>query len=173
MPKIGRFYLIDFPDPLRFRNMIIKRGGKIEPMIQIEARIDDDWLPVIRCDRSHDFLHLDLYHRNGKKIKVELKAEKPIDSIRETFNLIQEDWKKIFRDLDYPELLENFETNKEFLIMELKRAEQYLIEEIKSLEDLFDLRGKGVKPFTIDAVLVDKRQKHRINKENKNKDNFT
>jgi len=136
--------------------MIVKRNEKIEPMIQIETKIREKWSPIIRCDRSHGFLHLDLYYRNGSKTKKNLSACESIEAIIETIEFLKEEWKKTFSELDYPELVVKFHENKKFLYDELEAAKNYLIAQSQCPKRISDLRGKGVKPFTIDAVLVKK-----------------
>ena len=156
MPKKGRFYLIQYPYNVRFRNTIVKKGKKIEPMIQIEVKMEDKWSPVIRADKSlHEFLHLDFFNRDGKKIRqTALNTQEPIEAIVEAIDFLKKKWKKTFSDANYPELIKKFGENKDFLYNELEAAKKYLVEQAQCPEKIVDLCGKGVKPFTIDSVLV-------------------
>ena len=143
--------------------MIVKKGKKIEPMIQVEAKLNDKWSPVIRCDKSfHEFLHLDFFNREGKKIRqTKLNTQEPIEAIVETIDFLKKEWKKTFSDANYPELIEKFRENKDFLYNELEAAKKYLVEQAQCPEKIIDLSGKGVKPFTIDSVLVKEDNKKR------------
>lgn len=154
MPKKGRFYIIRYPAEIRFRNILRMKGDELEPMIQMEAKVGSKWVPTIRCDRSHDFLHLDLFYKNGEKKKLELRSRDPSDAIVEVIEKLKQDWKKLFEELQYHDIVEKFAKNQGFIKRELENAKKFLLNEAKHPEKMVDMRGKGVIGYSVDAILV-------------------
>jgi len=155
MPKIGRFYFIHYPPEIRFRNIWRMKGNEFEPLIQMEAKLGSEWSPIIRCDRSHNFLHLDLLYRNGEKKKLELQSRDSSDAIVEVIEILKQDG-KIFEELGYPDIAAKFAKNQEPIKTELENAKRFLLAESKHPEKMVDMRGKGVIACSMGADLVRK-----------------
>lgn len=57
----------------RLRTRIVTQKGEItDLMIQYEARIKDEWHPIVRYDTAHGFPHRDVLYPNGKIDKYAL-----------------------------------------------------------------------------------------------------
>lgn len=157
MPKKGRFYFIQYPPEIRFRNILRMKGNEPEPMIQMEVKVGSKWLSIIRCDRSHNFLHLDLFYRNGEKKKLKLQSRDSSDAIVEAIEILKQDG-KIFEELGYPDIVAKFAKNQEFIKRELENAKRFLLDEAKHPEKMVDMRGKGVPAYTVNTVFRKKRR---------------
>ena len=49
--------------------IVTDRGVLVDVMVQYEALIRDEWLPIVRYDTSHGFPHRDVLHPNKTKDK--------------------------------------------------------------------------------------------------------
>ncbi len=154
-PKKERFYFIKLAgDKLRFRNVLRKKGEELEPMIQIEVKIDGKWLEAIRCDRAHGKLHVDLYDKDRKRSRRPLVSKDSVSAIVEVIDLIKQNWKKLFEELHYKEFTNYFENDENGVKRELDNARDYLLKEAKRPDLIGDERGKGVIGFSSNAILT-------------------
>lgn len=154
MPKRERFYFVRLEgDMLRFRNILRKKNKELEPMIQMETKIDKKWLPVLRCDRSHDFIHIDLYDKDGKQKKRKLASKDAVSAIVEVIDLLKTDWRELFEELQYEEIASYFVSHENVIKSELDNARDYLLNEAKQPDLIRDSRGKGVVTISGDAIL--------------------
>jgi hypothetical protein len=144
--------LIQYPANIRFRNILRMKGNELEPMIQIEARVGSRWLCVVRCDRSHDFLHLDLFYRNGQKKKRRLQSQNSSDAIVEAMEILKQEGRELFEELQYPEIAQKFAENQDFIKRELENAKKFLLNEAKHPERIKDMRGEGITAYGVDAI---------------------
>lgn len=153
MPKQERFYFVKLSgDMLRFRNVLRKKNKELEPMIQMEAKIDKKWLPVLRCDRAHDFMHIDLYYKDGKQEKRKLTSKDAVSAIVEVIDLLKTDWRELFDELQYEEIASYFISHENVIKSELDNARYYLLNEAKRPDLISDSRGKGVVTFSMDTM---------------------
>ena len=128
-------------------------------MIQMEAKVGSKWSPIIRCDKSqHPFLHLDLFYKNGEQKKLELTSRGPSDAIVEVIEKLKQDWKELLEELQYHDIVEKWAKNQGFIKRELENAKKFLLNQAKHPEKIVDMRGEGVKGFSIDAILVRNKQ---------------
>jgi len=67
--KNERFYIaLHASKKIVLRNIMRKRAGKTEPMIQVEILDNSKRMPMVRCDRTQQHgLHIDWYNKEGKK----------------------------------------------------------------------------------------------------------
>jgi len=152
--KKERFCLIRLAgDKLRFRNVLRKKGEELEPMIQMEVKIDGKWLEAIRCDRAHGSLHVDLYDKDRKRSRRYLASKNSISAIVEVIDLIKQDWKNLFEELHYKEFTSYFENDENGIKRELDNARDYLLKEAKRPDLIRDERGKGVIGFSANACM--------------------
>lgn len=49
-----------------------ERGRVIDFVVQLEVKIEGEWMPVIRYDCAHDFAHIDRYNIRGEQEKEQL-----------------------------------------------------------------------------------------------------
>ena len=49
-----------------------EKGKVVDIVVQYEAKFDEEWHPIVRCDCSHGFLHRDVMSPGGKKEKYPL-----------------------------------------------------------------------------------------------------
>ncbi|MBZ5529783.1 MAG: hypothetical protein LAN71_18050 [Acidobacteriia bacterium] len=155
--KQERFYLIKFSgEIIRFRNILRKKNKELEPLIQMETKVGSKWLPVLRCDRSHDFLHIDLYYKNGEKKKKDLESKDAVSAIVEVIDLLKREWRELFLELQYDEISNYFASNQESIKSELDNASKYLLNEAKQPDAIRDSKGKGIITFSADAYIEKK-----------------
>ncbi len=64
------------------------KGNVIAFAVQLEVFVNGEWREVIRYDSAHDFVHIDKYYLDGRKIKKELNLE-----LNEALTLADEDIK--------------------------------------------------------------------------------
>jgi hypothetical protein len=63
-------YLIILGENARKRHFHeIQRGAVIVFMVQLEVRLEGNWLPVVRYDSKHGFAHMDRHRRSGETRK--------------------------------------------------------------------------------------------------------
>jgi hypothetical protein len=152
--KWERFYFIKLAgDMLRFRNILRKKNKGLEPMIQIETKIDKKWLPVLRCDRGHGFLHIDIIDKDGKQKKRQLASKDTVCAIVEVIDLLKRDWKGLFEELHYEQIASYFVSHESIIKSELDNARDYLLNEAKQPDLIRESRGKGVITFSGDATI--------------------
>jgi hypothetical protein len=153
--KNERFYFYQLAGgTIRFRNILRKKGKKLEPMIQMETIKGSKWLPVLRCDRSHGFLHIDLYdYKKVKKTRRDLASKDAVSAIVEVIDLLKREWKKLFEELHHDEIVDYFMNNQESIKSELDNARAYLLNEAKQPDSIVGSRGKGVIGITGNAEL--------------------
>ena len=154
MPKQERFYFVRLEgDMLRFRNILRKKNKELEPMIQVETKIDKKWLEVLRCDRSHDFMHIDLYDKDRKRKRRRLESKDAVSAIVEVIDLLKTEWRELFEELQYEEIASYFVGHENVIKSELDNARDYLLNEAKQPDLIRDSRGKGVVTISGDAIL--------------------
>ena len=73
-------------------------------MVQLEVCIEGKWMPVIRYDCSHNFVHIDRYNIRGEKEKEEvyLSYEESLTLADEDINVHWEIYKERFLNGGYP-----------------------------------------------------------------------
>lgn len=54
---------------------IIERGKVTSFVVQLETKVGDSWLPVVRYDNAHGKAHIDLFSITGKKEKTFLELD--------------------------------------------------------------------------------------------------
>ena len=153
-PKQERYYIIRFAGGiLRFRNILRKKNKELEPMIQMERRVNKEWLPVLRCDRSHDFLHIDLYDKDGKQKKRKLTSKDSVSAIVEVIDLLKREWTELFEELHLEDVARYHLSQEDAIKNELDNARDYLLREAKQPDSIRDSRGKGVIGFSADMII--------------------
>jgi hypothetical protein len=154
--KRERFYFISLAgDKLRFRNVLRKKGEELEPMIQMEVKIEGKWLDAIRCDRGpHPSLHVHFIDKGRKNVRRDLVSKDAVNAITEVIDLIKRDWQRLFKELHYEEITRYFASDENGIKRELDSARDYLLEEAKRSDLIIDERGKGVKQFDANSILT-------------------
>jgi hypothetical protein len=69
-----RSWLIELaPGDARLRCSYVRRRNVIEHFtVQVEVRIDDQWVAIVRYDNAHGFCHRDVLHPDGTQDKVQV-----------------------------------------------------------------------------------------------------
>ena len=63
-------YVVALADGVRKRHVHeTARGEVVRFVVQLEARMGDEWCPIIRYDNAHGFAHRDLYEPQGGVVK--------------------------------------------------------------------------------------------------------
>jgi len=154
MSKKERCYIIRLAGAkIRFRNLLRKKGERFETMIQMELKVSSKWLPVFRCDRSHNFYHVDLFYKDGRKRKKLLSSKDAVNAIVEVIDLFKRDWKKLFEELHHNEIASYFESHQISIQSGLDNARKYLLNEAKQMDMIRESRGKGEIGFDANAIL--------------------
>ena len=88
-------YIFMLSDSDRKRHEHLKDKGKIiEFVVQYEMLYKDKWIPVIRYDTAHGFVHKDLINPDGSKEKIFMGEA----NLNEVMNIadkdINENWEK-------------------------------------------------------------------------------
>ena len=66
-------FLIPYDVDVRVRHTHLTIQGRIVSfVVQLEIRIGDQWVPVVRYDTAHGFAHRDILHANGSVTKTPL-----------------------------------------------------------------------------------------------------
>jgi hypothetical protein len=74
---------------IRFRG---ERGHIVEFMVQLEARILDEWMPVVRYDNHHGSPHVDTHDRWGREIDKRWLSMSNADALTHGMNDIKQNW---------------------------------------------------------------------------------
>jgi hypothetical protein len=84
-----RSWLIELsPGEARLRCSYVRRRKTIEYLtVQLEIRIGDQWVAVIRYDNAHGFCHRDVLHLDGRQDKVQVF----VGDVNATFTFAIED----------------------------------------------------------------------------------
>lgn len=151
--KRERFYFIT-DGKLRFRNILRKKGEELEPMIQMEVKIDGEWLEAIRCDRAHGSLHIDLYDKDRMRSRKYLVSKDSLGAIVEVIDLMKQDGKRLLEELHYEEITGYFTSDESGIKRELDSARDYLLGEARRPDLIIDERGKGVISMDGNATLT-------------------
>lgn len=94
MPEKKYLILLDFDT--RKRHYHFAEAGKIAKfVVQLEVKVGDTWMEVVRYDCAHGYAHKDLYSIEGKyrKINLFMKYE---DALTYADDDINENW-EIYR----------------------------------------------------------------------------
>ena len=66
-------FLISYDVDVRLRHTHLTIHGRVvDFVVQLEIRVDDHWVPVIRYDTVHGFAHRDILHPDGSVTKTPL-----------------------------------------------------------------------------------------------------
>lgn len=71
-------YVVVLADGVRKRHIHeTERGTVVRFVVQLEFRMELEWLPVVRYDNAHGFAHRDVYHGKSliKKESLDLGLE--------------------------------------------------------------------------------------------------
>ena len=81
-----------------------ERGKVVDFAVQLEVKIGDVWMPVIRYDCAHDFAHIDRYNMSGEAVKEELNLPyaECLTVADEDINLNWNSYKERFLRGEYP-----------------------------------------------------------------------
>jgi hypothetical protein len=114
---------------IRLRNIFRLRNKTVQSfVIQAELRDAEEasWVPVVRYDCAHGFIHKDLMHQNGGRTKTRLSAQKLEDAIRLAIEEIERNLRLWLIDLGFesrvPEILKNVDIHDE-----LQEARDFLL----------------------------------------------
>ena len=76
------------PGEARLRCAYVRRGKALNRFtVQLEIRLGDQWVAVIRYDNAHGFCHRDVLHPDGRQDKVHVF----IGDVNATFTFAIED----------------------------------------------------------------------------------
>ena len=80
------------------------KGRVIDFVVQLEVKVGDIWMPVIRYDCAHDFAHADRYNMSGETLKEELHLSyaECLTLADEDINVNWESYKERFLRGEYP-----------------------------------------------------------------------
>src|SRR6266480_2782990 len=84
-----RFWFVELsPESARLRCSFVRRGKTIQAFtVQMEIRIGESWVPVVRYDNAHGFCHRDTLHADGTQDKTHVF----IGDVNATFTFAIED----------------------------------------------------------------------------------
>ncbi len=74
MKRVEYVAPLGFDGRRRIRHERIE-GKVVQFMVQYEVLVKGQWLPVVRYDTSHGFVHRDLMHPDGSKEKTDMLSK--------------------------------------------------------------------------------------------------
>jgi hypothetical protein len=116
---------------IRLRTVFRLRSKAVQSfVVQAELRKGEKedvyWVPIVRYDCAHGFIHRDLMHRNGGKTKIRLSSQKLDDAIKLAMNEMERNLSLRLVELGFesrvPEILENVDISGE-----LQEARDFLL----------------------------------------------
>lgn len=86
-------FVIPFSEQDRYRHYHLRIKGQIlEFVVQYETFINGKWLPVVRYDTSHGYVHRDLLNIKQEKRKTPLFVTDRNDALTFAENDIRDNW---------------------------------------------------------------------------------
>lgn len=81
-----------------------EKGNVVDFAVQLEAKLEGEWKPVIRYDCSHDFSHIDRYNVRGEQEKevLDLPYAESLTLADEDINLNWENYRDRFLRGEFP-----------------------------------------------------------------------
>ena len=78
----------------RLRVCFLTEKGKVTDIIviQYEAEIEGEWLPLVRYDRAHGYLHRDVIRPDGTQEKTKWPSEDLNQALTEAIQEIKRQW---------------------------------------------------------------------------------
>jgi len=117
-------------EDIRLRNIFRLKSKAVQSfVIQAELRKaaeEASWVPIVRYDCAHGFIHRDLMRQNGRKTKTRLSAQKLEDAIKLALEEIERNLRLWLIELGFesrvPEILKNVDIRNE-----LQEAKDFLL----------------------------------------------
>lgn len=155
--KNDRFYIARHAGKkIVFRNIIRKKAGAIEPVIQVEILDNSKCFPIIRCDRKKGqrVFHRDMYNRAGIKVESHrrLRSQTSKEAIVEIIDMLTEKLPDLLNQLDFGYMLS--ELPKDWK-SQLESAKEFLLTQITHPERIVWGSGTTALGFSADAILSD------------------
>jgi hypothetical protein len=115
---------------IRLRNIFRIKNKTLQSfVVQAELRRateEASWVPIVRYDCAHGFIHRDLMHQNGRKTKTRLSAQKLEDAVKLAIEEIEGNRRLWLIELGFesrvPEILKNIDIRDE-----LQEAKDFLL----------------------------------------------
>lgn len=86
-------YVIRLSREDRYRHLHVRVKGRIVFFrIQLETLIGEKWMPVVRYDSAHGFVHRDLLDKRGHVIKTPLFNQDLNDALTFAENDLKTNW---------------------------------------------------------------------------------
>lgn len=86
-------YVIRLSSTDRYRHIHVRMKDRIVFFrVQIETLIGDKWMPVVRYDTAHGFVHRDLLDRHGNATKTPLFNQDLNDALTFAENDLKTNW---------------------------------------------------------------------------------
>jgi hypothetical protein len=86
-------YVIRLSSQDRYRHIHIRVKDKIVFFrIQLEIFLDGKWMPVVRYDTAHGFVHRDLLDKKGHKVKTPIFNQDLNDALTFAENDLKSNW---------------------------------------------------------------------------------
>lgn len=84
--------LLDPQNAVRVR-FDIDQGQVVRFMVQLECQFDDEWMPVIRYDTSHNFAHCDRLHPYDQATKTRMNTRDYNDALTYALEDLETNWR--------------------------------------------------------------------------------
>ena len=92
-PLVKRTWTKEYSSGVQLRCAFEKRGPIISRYtVQLEIKIDENWVPVIRYDNTHGFDHCDTMLPNGTQLKVPVVAANANEAFTRATTLLNASW---------------------------------------------------------------------------------
>lgn len=141
MPTLGKLKDIRLRYLFRLKNKSVQSF-----VVQAELRKaaeEGSWVPIVRYDCAHGFIHRDLIRHNGRKTKTRLPAQKLEDAVKLATKEIERNLRlwliKLGFESRVPETLKNVD-----VCAELQEARDFLLFLISHPNRITEIRSKFV-----------------------------